>query len=99
MKSLFLTIAKDEPPRRLKSHFLLIPRQKYQLFFALALVMITSRVPAQNDTLSSQHQKNMDTENALMKTLTKTRRRKTGYRKPKSATNSSYCLIVLIFHY
>jgi enterochelin esterase-like enzyme len=70
MKSLFLTIPKDELPRRLKSDFLSIPRQKRQLFFALALMMITNRVQAQNDTRSFQHQKNTDTETSSIMTLT-----------------------------
>jgi predicted alpha/beta superfamily hydrolase len=70
MKPLFRTTFQGERPNRLKSDFLSIPPQKRQLFFALALMMITSRIPAQNDTLSSQHQKNTDTENSSMKTLT-----------------------------
>lgn len=43
---------------------------KRQFFFALALVLIASPVPAQDDNLSSQHRNNTKTENSSTITLT-----------------------------
>ena len=55
---------------RVKNDFVSIAPKKRQLLFALALLMITSRIPAQTDTLSSKHQNHSKNENSSTITLT-----------------------------